>query len=275
MQLYELNAAPTKADDLVCGESRRRFVSVLTFLTAAEVGLLFLRRWHEMGFFFWVISAGILLCALVFAAQFRHALRTGNWVLRYDGSRLFIKYRSYLNEHLPADKPVVFAFEATEIESLSKVDKQISYPRDDERTTERLVYLAIRPIPSLLPDIQSALAAERQLRAKASSSWDVQPVSLADGILRVQWLGPASCVAPGIDRTLQALAASFPVRPEPSADAAGAADDARKQQESDLLELIACGRTMPAIALARELYGYSLSEARQFVESFGGVAEST
>jgi ribosomal protein L7/L12 len=46
------------------------------------------------------------------------------------------------------------------------------------------------------------------------------------------------------------------------------------EQESRLLELAENGRVMDAIRLARSLYGYDLTEAKQFVDGLAGRAKA-
>jgi len=48
----------------------------------------------------------------------------------------------------------------------------------------------------------------------------------------------------------------------------------RHEQESKLLELVESGRIMDAIRLARSLYGYDVTEAKQFVDGLSSRAKA-
>ena len=49
------------------------------------------------GWAYWIAGVTALM-SLVVLAGFRASLRGTNWLMRYDGARLLIKYRSYLNK---------------------------------------------------------------------------------------------------------------------------------------------------------------------------------
>ncbi|MCZ6486105.1 MAG: hypothetical protein O6826_10450, partial [Acidobacteria bacterium] len=115
MNFYWLRETPPPIQDVFFRESRLSkglFFLICLVLSAILAFVGYQGGIHGDDFEFpsslayWI--AGVMaILALVALSGLRASLKDTNWLMRYDGARLFIKYRSYLNYHLPEEDPVV------------------------------------------------------------------------------------------------------------------------------------------------------------------------
>ncbi len=106
---------------------------------------------------------------------------------------------------------------------------------------------------------------------RISTRYQHTPVRLGPAhLLRIEW-----GVVPGMRTFLERLTHHTEVRPriataENFADLDGLS---RAEQESRLRELMQAGDSIAAVALARRLYGYDLTKAKEFVDSLAAQDE--
>jgi hypothetical protein len=74
-------------------------------------------------------TAGALLATmrLLSLSAFRKSLRPTNWLLRSSGTRQWIKFRSFLNDHLPADDLQIIELNRDEVEWVRQVKVKAIY----------------------------------------------------------------------------------------------------------------------------------------------------
>ncbi len=269
MQLMRLAEVPISQRHRVFRHSPGRAVFAIVGITAAIAGLLTFGRYQDSGLAYYVAGV-LLLSVLVMHKLILARFRPSNWLLRMNGEGLFLQFRSYLNCHFPATDYTVVFIPYHEIRSTSLVNERSEIPYRDlerpflERSTERhrrLVELELSGDTSLLA---KALADERARRPPNATLYKDYPVRLSSPArVQMEW-----DVIPGTEAFLDAvhrhttIAASV----EQRQDYVNLTGLSHKEQEMRLLELINAGQTTDAIYIARKLYSYDLSQARDFVE---------
>ena len=105
---------------------------------------------------------------------------------------------------------------------------------------------------------------ERKYRGFKVLHYPVQ--AMPGGVIRVQWRGGSTWITPKVDNAIAMLRSVVEVRPEVAErrDFTVAPAD-KAAQETQILELARLGQKIEAIKLARIRYGYSLSQAKDFV----------
>lgn len=276
MKFYSIQDASVGSGDIVFRES------VVAKATGFAVGVILLAGgvyavWRTHVWLICLPLAFLALFPLMMGATLRHALHAANWLLRCQPGRVLIKMRSYLNEGFPAGDLVMFELAAGEIEWIGQSVEKIvlSGGNDGDHTSSSKTFLEIKPKNIDLADLEARLREERQRRG-SGSAWLEYPVRLAEGgVIRLTWRSEGSWITPPAGRALAILAQQLGVEIRPAQsrlnDLTTAGD--RAEQERRILELAENGDTLAAVKAVRKLYGYSLSEARQFVEELAGRAE--
>lgn len=210
--------------------------------------------------------AGALLIFAITGAAAKKALRPTNWLVAWNGKRLLIKFRSYLNTNFDPDDPQVVELSLSDIEWIRESKTVLETPDSDggvER--ERVVFLEIC-LKSDAAALRDRLAYEQNLTLKRGATWRDYPVSVVDDrVIRIEWKSARNRIRPGIESVLGALGQSTRIE-SGEGQARGVISAAgRARLDSEILQLAQSGRTMQAIKAARKAYGYDLNEARRFV----------
>jgi hypothetical protein len=271
MQLMRLADVPVSARDQVFCYSRGRAIcgtiTLLGFILGAFVYGQLMQSWlyHYLGaitlFFLWLFRKLIL-------ARFHPS----NWLVRMSDDGLWIKFRSYLNDHFPAEDLTVVFLAFAEIRSAKFVRERQEIPDTEERgrptssiRTRKYVELELAADCQQLTD---ELAHERErvmgrVTGITTRYHDTPVFFAARDRLRVEWN-----VVPKAPAFLDAMTRHILVQPaeRSSKDLADFDGLSQKEQEAKLLELAQSGDKIGAIAMARRLYSYDLAAAKQFVE---------
>lgn len=223
---------------------------------------------------FWV-SLVILapLSLVIVAVSFLPALRPTNWVVKVRGDRLYVMLRNYRNRHLPTDGPVIASFEMREIESVGEQKKEMSAPGTSKgkRTvwSERSLELRLKdPVPE---EFHLALECERSRkppetgRVRAANYYP-SPISIDGRTIHIRWKGQHDALRPSLVRALEVLGGQVPVHGVEVLDRRN--PEQLSDQEFDVLILDLCqsGKSIAAAKLLRERRGYSLTEAKKFID---------
>lgn len=279
MQLHRLAEAPISDRDLICAYSRVQALLVVCAMVTVTLVVMILSSLKDssVGYYF----AGVMLIfLLIMQKSVTACFRPTNWLVRLTDHGLFIKFRSYLNCHFPAEDYTVAFIPYGEIRSARRVDeiKEIAEVDDNRRpttTTRTLRWLELelagdsRQLAiALANETDMVLRTRRVGDEKISTRYQHFPVLLpAPQTLRIEW-----AVRPKLDVILEKLTRHTLVRPAESAkkDLANLENLSRAEQETRLLELAESGDKIGAIAMARRLYGYDLNQAKEFVEGLAG-----
>jgi len=274
MQLLRLNDVPSSQRDLVFAYSRLHAISgALLVLVAAAGSIVFARlkgAWPAYG-----VGAIMFLCLLLYQKVITARFHPANWLVRMTDNGLFVKFRSYLNDHFDAQDFVVLFLPFSELRSARRVKQRQAVPDQSprSRTTTTTKQILELELAGKTVELAVALGAERErvfgkmprTNGRMSTRYQHFPVRLASPtLLRIEW-----GVVPKLQTLLDALARHTLVSAgaEEKKDYTQLESLDRKEQEAQLLELAESGDMIGAIAVARRLYSYDLTTAKQFVES--------
>ncbi len=238
-------------------------------ILAVGLGLLVF-AWLKSVWPAYFVAVVIFLCLLIFHQLILARFRPSNWLLRLNDEGMFVKFRSYLNDRFPQYDLTVAFLRFSEIRSAKFVREKQEL--DDSRgragtTTKTRRYVEFE-VDCDCRQLAEELAKERDrvFKGKAISSaryGDFSVRVVAPDRVQIDWT-----VVPGVQTVLDALTRHTLVRPAESSskDFVNLEKLSREQQEARLLELAESGDKIGAIAMARQLYSYDLTAAKQFVE---------
>jgi hypothetical protein len=272
--LTEAEARP-QPGDLVFRERRLGKLLASLFFFAATGGLVG-AAWFAasegglgaaLAAFLMLMAFAMLTVFMIAFTGFQASGRPTNWLLRVTSQGLFIHYRSYLNSHLPADRPTVVFLPHREIAWIRASQRTRSRRLPDDTTTLRRRYLEIGMRKDDVSELEAKLDEERAVAASAPSRFNHYPVLLAGRVLRIEWHSPRTAVTPGLRRAQAMLALDYPAAPD--AAEVLASDETLSDvaaQEARIREYLAQGDTITAVKLARHYFGYDLTAAMAYVE---------
>jgi len=274
MRLLRLQHVEIGPRDRVFRHSRMRALIVWLAGFAATAAFFFnayTRKWPPGYFFGSFLLLFVLLTLRMVTARFHPS----NWLVRMNETGIYVQYRSYLNYQLPADDPSVVFLSLGEIASARLVKERVETPDPAKPGATQTQYLRYVEIElsghtALLAD---ALQAERGEQAPLKKRWygtsstlyrDYPVTMTAPTFLRIRW-----DVVPGARKFLDALR-PYTVIADPislTQDFTHLKSLNREDQQKQLRELAARGQTITAMYAARKLYGCSLGEAKELVDS--------
>ncbi len=274
MQLLRLNDVPSSQRDRVFAYSRPRAIGGALLLVVGAAGLSAFAYLKGAWPAYW-IAAFMLVCLLLYQKVITARFHSANWLVRMTDDGLYVKFRSYLNDHFDAQDFVVLFLPFSELRAARMVKQRQEVP-DRNRgsrattTTKRILELELA---GKTVELAVALGAERErvfgkvprTNGRMSTRYQHFPVRLAaPALLRIEW-----DVVPKLQTLLDALTRHTLVSDggEEKKDYTQLESLDRKEQEARLLELAESGDVIGAIAIARKLYSYDLAAAKQFVES--------
>ncbi len=268
-------AVPQNDRDIVFRYSRGRALFAFLALAAVAIGLIIFGRTNHAWIAYYV-AAVLAVLLLIFQKLLLARFRPTNWLVRMTDDGLFIKFRSYLNDHFPDQDPTVVFIPYSEIRAAKLVQQHRELP--DRDRNRRSSTLSLRRIVELELDAQTrqlavVLAAEAKLAfgrlnhsaSRISTRYQHLPVQLGSAdLLRIEW-----GVVPSAEKLMEFLTRHTLVQPSVTSSVNFMDLDglSRKEQETQLLELAQSGDMIGAVTLARRLYGYDLTKAKEFVES--------
>jgi hypothetical protein len=313
MKLYSIADSP----DLI-GESKtcrysplKSFLFATLFLSISFVCLILAYQGGSMGYgektppeLLYILGFIFGVMALMTLSRFFKAIKPVNWVVKFGADRILVKYRSYLNAHLPEEDLIIVEIPFSEIEWVRKT-KETLYTEDSESTLTRFfTFLDMKLKSSNVEELKNALKFERNRRPPIESlNHDLfnarkykkpeqeiaelkekirieiakhpkggkrvttvnghHPVKMTEpNILRVEWNG----LWPRINQMLNSLQQKITVEPELKLKSDYTSSRSSKNLDDQILDLAERGRKIEAVKLVRIKYGYSLTEAREFVE---------
>lgn len=279
MQLLRLADVPLNQRDQLFYYSRLRAVAGATILAAFAAAALVFGRQTGLWLAYYV-AAVAAICLLLYQKLVTARFRPSNWLVRMTDHGLFIKFRSYLNNHFSEQDATVVFLPYSEIRSARLLKERQELPDRDDRyrstTTTRTRRLLELQLADNLTQFVEALGKERTRVFGKSAPGDHMlstryqhfPVQLTSpALLRIEW-----GVVPDAQRFLDEITRHTLVRPaeESSKDFVRLDGLSTAEQEARLLELAESGDMIGAITMAREIYSYDLTTAKGFVEGLVG-----
>ena len=274
MRLLRLQDVEIGLNDRVFRHARLRALIVWLAGFAATTALFFnayTGKWKPGYIFGSFLLLFVLLTLRMLTARFHPS----NWLVRMNETGIYVQYRSYLNYQLPTDDPSVVFVSLGEIASARLIKERVETP-DPAKTggtqTQYLRYVELELSGDTAP-LAEALQAERGEQAPLEKRWygtsstlyrDYPVTMTAPTFLRIRW-----DVVPGAHKFLDALR-PYTVIADPvslTQDFTRLKSLSREEQQQQLRELAARGQTITAMYAARKLYGCSLGEAKEMVDS--------
>lgn len=275
MELLRLADVPTDRNERVFRYSRSRAVIGAMILGVLAAGLFLYGRLKGAWLSYYV-AAIIVICLLIFQKLVTARFKASNWLIRMTDNGLFIRFRSYLNSHFSDQDITVVFLPYSELRSARLVTERQELPdrTDGNRPNistraRRLVEFELagdsKQLAKALADERERLFARSVIGAgRISTRYRHVPVQLkSPACLQIEW-----GVVPNARTLLDALTRHTLVQ-NPAAiskDFVHLDKLTGEEQEARLLDLAASGDTIGAITLARRLYSYDLTTAKQFVE---------
>jgi hypothetical protein len=248
-----------------------RLLSVVTGIILVGAFVAVALSTHE--WFPWIIAAGMSLFCLPVISGFIHTFHPSNWLLAINPSGLWLKFRAYDNDNMSPDDIVVVQLAFSEIAWVRKV-KETSITPDSEHgsRSSHHTYLELQLHDEDISILEQHLREEHKRRPAKGWKSEHYPVRIASpGRLRVEFSGSCSLITPRVSKALGLLKSQVELRPaETDLQDYTISSKDKAEQESRILELVQRGERMAAIQTVRKLYGYSLAQARQFVDDLEG-----
>ncbi len=228
-------------------------------------------KWPPGYFFGSFLLLFLLLTLRVVTARFHPS----NWLVRVNETGIYVQYRSYLNYELSADDPSVTFLSFGEIASARLIKERVETPdpaKPGRTQTQYLRYVELElsadPAPlvdALQAELGEQAPSEKRWYGTSSTLYRDYPVAMSGpSSARIHW-----DVVPGAHKFLDALR-PYTVIADPVSlrqDFTHLKSLSREDQQQQLRKLAARGQTITAIYVARKLYGCSLEEAKQMVDS--------
>jgi hypothetical protein len=274
MKFLRESEVPARPDDIVCRVARLVHLiagMVLCGLGGGAVSLLaasgdFGRFWPTAAAAVFVVM--FLLMGWGFLGSWRATLRPTAWVLRASVDGLYVKFRSYLNYRFPPNDAIVAFLPRRDVVWLRARRTRQGLPLESGEgpTTRTDAGLDIK-LRGDLDALAEQLRLERgrwsPLGRFGRSRSPHFPVTIdREGFIRVELARPEAVAA--------SLAARYPAIGATDVTLPDFDDLGRDEQEQRILDFAQAGDTMTAIKLARRVYGYDLTQAKNFVDQLMG-----
>ena len=274
MRLLRLQDVEIGSNDRVFRHARLRALIVWLAGLAATTALFFkayVGKWPP-GYLF---GAFLLLFVLLTRRFVTARFHPSNWLVRMNDMGIYVQYRSYLNYGLPGNDPSVLFLSLGEIASARLVKERVETPdpaKPGATQTQYLRYVDLELSGDTAP-LADALQAERGEDAPLEKHWygtsstlyrDYPVTMTAPNMLRVHW-----DVVPSAHKFLDALQPYTVIGDTISLrqDFTHLKSLSRDDQQKQLRELVVRGQNITAMYAAQKLYGCSLGEAKQMVDS--------
>jgi len=223
--------------------------------------------WVVLGPLALIAALVLLVVDLCVASAFLASLNATNWVLKTTAHGIYLQLRSYQNWKIADDENTAVYIEFDEIVRARRLtfDDRSGGSDGETRVLDRYLELELRHADTA--ELAEAVRVERMREGAESNFLGIKskskaidlPVTVgAPDIVRVTWRGRGM---------LSELAAQGVECSEPETLERGVPEN-DAELEDRILELLEVGRKIDAVALVRQRYGLSLTQARTFVEDF-------
>jgi hypothetical protein len=278
MKFYKLDEIPIlKADQVFRVSPTGKAIAAVVMYGIAIASLVWGmsgRRPSGMGFGFPYYLTGVVgLFGLIPVGMFRASLRPSAWLARFNDEGIIVKYRSYMNWRLPGDGVQAVGFEWREIAWAGLVKERRTAPSSGSRGGTEIRWLTYVDIGLANPDtgdLESHLQEEMNLRPDGIMvSLDYPVQTLPGGIVEISW---SDGISPSAHKAA-ALLGRYVKIAEPDHRKVDLTHDRRASGDEERTKIILLARSgdeMGAVKLARQAFGYNLTQAHEYVEKVRG-----
>jgi len=274
MRLLRLQEVEINGNNRVYRHARVRALIALLAGLSASMALFFYAYTRKLppGYIF---GSFLLLFVFLFRRVVTARFHPSNWLVRMNETGIYLQYRSYLNYELNSSDPSVVFIPFGEIGSARLVKERVTTPDLIKPGTSQTQFLRFIDL-ELSGDTKTladALQAERGEEAPVKKSWygssstlyrDYPVTMPTPTSIRVHW-----DVVPGAKKFLEALRPYTVIAETISLkqDFTQLKSLSRDEQQKQIRELAARGQITTAVYATRKLYGGSLGDAKQLVDS--------
>jgi len=274
MQLLRLAQVPDAGEDRVYRHPR--LSTALLWLSGAVMAASLLAhavvaKWPPG----YVFGLPLLLLMLLTRRMVIARFHPSNWLVRMNATDIYIQYRSYLNYGMSASAPSVVMVSLGEIASARLVKERVETPDPGKvgaTQVQSLRYVDLE-LSGDTTELAKALQTERDEPAPVEKHWygssatlyrDYPVTMKGPKIVRIHWnVVPSAHAFLNALRPYTAIVDPVSLRRDFSHLKSLSPEDQRTQ----LRELAARGDTVTAVDAARQIYGCSLGQAKQIVDS--------
>ena len=279
MKFYNLEDVPVLRGDRVFKVSPIREAIACVIVYAGSATALYFGIWggkdhHDLCF----LAAIIALVGLLPVGLLRASLRPTNWLLRCNDEAMIVKYRAFENWRLPANGPQAFELKYSEVASAKIIKETRSEPELGRggTTTSYVTYLALSLVNPDTAALEDHLQRERSIQPDGKTITSITmdyPVQTApDGVVEIRWSGG---ISPSAHQAIEFLGSRIQILDKESrkTNLTHRRDATPEEEQQKIILLVKSGDTMAAAKLAQQAYGYSLSDAMNYVDKLEGAEE--
>ncbi len=267
---------PENAGDFVAREAwlGRLVASVMLFAMVAGVLVVGI-----VGLIGLLVCLAGLLGGLAYFTTFLAALKPSNWVLRAAPDGLYVKLRAFTDHRRPEDDTIVAFIPRREVRWLRTHDQlaravergsRFVHREDDALSAQP--YLEIDLDGGDLAELKTRLQRERGLWGSTSvtavrqKSKGAAVSTRPEDVIRNDWKTKGTRLRPKLSEAMAHLGRAYPLAPDLESEQLQAKDLERGAQERRLLDMVLQGNTIDAVIVAKDLYGFTTTEAKPFVD---------
>lgn len=233
-----------------------------------------------------VIGAMILVClvaGIAFLSSALAAMKSANWIFLATDEGIYVKLRSYYDYQLSSEDKIVVFIPRNEIKQVrsSRQKTRVVYRGEnftnaEDDGLEKYDFLEIKLYGHDLSEIEECLEIEKRkncptfLKGVTKRARGAALKTQPKGIIKLDWKTKATRLTPSIDTIISVLSQQYATSSIEGEDQAAIKTLDKENQEKRLLELAGMGNMMDAVILARELYGFNLTDAKQFIDELSG-----
>jgi hypothetical protein len=219
--------------------------------------------------FFCCVFAGMFgFFALNSYGSLRASRKPTNWLLRCHARGVLIHYRSYRNWRFPADSPQIVGWDYPEIAWARLAKERRTVPsmtqRGNASETHFMTFVEFGLVNHDTTELETYLSADRTLGTGVGMVVMDYPVQvLPGGIVQMSWSG----VHPSAQKAVECLGRYVKIveTDHRAVDLTHHYKTPPEEERQKILQLVKSGDELSAITMARQVYGYSLTQAHEFV----------
>lgn len=267
MRIHPYDLAPISPGDRVFRPSPAWMLAAIVFCLAfvgIGVWLIVAEKATWLGVAFVAMAS---LVTLPLLRSFLEAMTSRSWALRLNSGRLLVRLSPALRGNGAQDRVIELGRRDV---AFVRGQGRTTLTRSGSDTTHAYTSdLEIHLTPQDLQPLRDAIA---EAAAPRKGRWMTVGVEsrvrlTAEGTLIVAWVGQRQMLSPTLKKALAILGSEFPTRGYEHERLDFRTSDAdRSKLDEQILDATERGRTIEAIKLVRLRYGYSLSEAKRFVD---------
>jgi len=273
MRFYDIKSYSHSADSVVF--RNKKLSAVFGGIIVLSFMALLIICWHRgktppfASFVIWTTELFLLLCLGLSVKLLRQATLPTNWLMAIARDGLYLKYRSYLNDKLPAEDMQIVRLEYDEILSCCTVVRQETVlSLNKSRRTKIIGTLELSAPAACIEQLQQALHQERNTHKhknrRAGAVFSDYPITIHNQAVRIIFNNIRPSIYAAAEMLRQKGVAVLEGRNEKTDLSRKAADT--DDVDKDILSMAQRGDTIAAISVIRQTYDTDIAEAKKYLE---------